>query len=81
MITIEQKILYILCGIICMSFNATPLLSQKKYALRGAVYEETAGHQKQPLPGASLTIEASGFGTTSDANGEYALTNILEGER
>lgn len=63
-----------------MSFNAIPLLSQKKYAVRGTVYEETAGRQKQPLPGASLTIEAAGFGTTSDANGEYTLTHILEGD-
>ena len=80
MITIKRKILLILFGIAGLSFNAVPLLSQKKFSLQGTVYEMSASHQKQPLPGASLVVEASGIGTTSDVNGDYTLTPIFEGE-
>ena len=80
MITTKRKILLILFGIAGLSFNAVPLLSQKKFSLRGTVYEMSTRHQKQPLPGASLIIEASGIGTTSDVNGDYTLTPIFEGE-
>lgn len=64
----------LLAGLI---FMVLPTLSYAQTgSLSGTVTEATTG---DPLPGATVIIEDLGLGTSTDADGRYAMTNIPEG--
>ncbi|MGB0979009.1 MAG: TonB-dependent receptor, partial [Croceimicrobium sp.] len=52
-------------------FFSTGLLAQTA-AIKGSIYDEN----NLPMPGASITIEGSNIGTSSDINGNFALLGV-----
>jgi TonB-linked SusC/RagA family outer membrane protein len=61
----------LLCAFLMMSFMA---FSQTG-SIKGKVSDET----NQPLPGATVTIDGTTIGSTTDPNGNYAINNVKAG--
>ena len=61
----------LLCAFLMMSFMA---FSQTG-SIKGKVSDET----NQPLPGATVTVDGTTIGSTTDPNGNYAINNVKAG--
>jgi len=61
----------LLCAFLMMSVMAFA----QKVSIKGTVVDET----NQPLPGASVSIDGTTLGATTDANGLYTITGVSAG--
>lgn len=51
-------------------------LSAQKFTIEGIIYDKKS---KETLPGASILIENTKIGTSTDLNGKFCLTNVNKG--
>ncbi|MBN2173653.1 MAG: TonB-dependent receptor [Bacteroidales bacterium] len=56
----------------CLSFIA---ISQQSFSIQGKVTDQSTG---DPLPGASVIIQGTQVGTTTESKGEFRLSNIKQ---
>ena len=61
----------LLCAFLMMSVMAFA----QKGSIKGKVLDETS----QPLPGASVSIDGTTLGATTDANGNYTIASVNPG--
>src|SRR5579872_2561132 len=61
----------LLCALLMMSVMAFA----QKGSIKGKVVDET----NQPLPGASVSIDGTTLGATTDANGLYTIAGVNAG--
>ncbi len=80
MTTSNNKTRLLLLGILYFSLSGSVLLGQKKYSIRGVVYEKNSRTSKEALPGVTLFLPTYGVGTVSDFNGNYQLQEVPEGK-
>jgi TonB-linked SusC/RagA family outer membrane protein len=67
-----SKKFVLLCALLMMSVMAFA----QKGSIKGKVFDET----NQPLPGASVSIDGTTIGATTDANGAYTITGVNPGK-
>jgi iron complex outermembrane receptor protein len=61
----------LLCAFLMMSVMA--------FAQTGSIKGKVSDETNQPLPGATVTIDGTTIGSTTDANGNYAINNVKAG--
>ena len=61
----------LLCAFLMMSVMA--------FAQTGSIKGKVVDETNQPLPGASVSIDGTTIGATTDANGNYTITGVKPG--
>src|SRR4051812_38517603 len=68
-VQISTRATFFLLIVFCLPMA---LLAQTAHAVSGSVYDS----KKAPLAGASVTVKGTTRGTTTDADGHFALSNV-----
>jgi hemoglobin/transferrin/lactoferrin receptor protein len=72
------SILSILIILLILIQTKTAISDSNQDILKGQVFDEVT---KQPIPNVNVFLKESNFGTTTDSNGKFSLTNVLEGKQ
>lgn len=69
-----KKILSIIVSVLFAAVFSSAALAQ--YTVEGTVSEQSSG---APLPGATVVLTGTDYGTATDADGQFEFTNVPEG--